>query len=69
MLLLISADKWERSGDSERIRSEADGRPQGGDWPDVLHLSRRLSQSTDKGMSALRLHCVSEKTSHVVICC
>lgn len=47
----VVADKWEGSGDCERIYAETDGRPQGGDWTDLLHLPRGISQSANKGMS------------------
>jgi len=46
-MLLVVADKRERSGDCERCRTEADGGPQGRDWVDMLHLSRGISQSAD----------------------
>jgi len=51
-MLLVVADKRERSGDCERCRTEADGGPQGRDWVDMLHLSRGISQSADEGKSS-----------------
>jgi len=50
----VITDKREGSGDSEGIGAETDGRSQGGNWTYMLHLSRGLSQSANKGVCCWR---------------
>jgi len=46
----VIVDKWEGSGDGERIRTETDGRSQGRDRANMLHLPRGISQWANKGV-------------------
>ena len=49
------ADKREGPGNSEGIGAEADGRFEGRNWTNMLHLSRGLSQSANKGVLTILL--------------